>query len=77
MEDNSLNISFTGEYNNSIDQKNRLSIPAKYRKALSPVNNGTGKSIDAPLSLKSIAVKLSPLGPTLAPTVFWNLTDKS
>ena len=36
-----LNISFTGEYNNTIDQKNRLSIPAKYRKALSPINNGT------------------------------------
>ena len=41
MEENNLNISFTGEYNNSIDQKNRLSIPIKYRKALSPVNNGT------------------------------------
>ena len=39
--DNNLNISFTGEYNNTIDQKNRLSIPAKYRKALSPVNDST------------------------------------
>ena len=41
MEDNNLNISFTGEYNNTIDQKNRLSIPVKYRKSLSPVNNST------------------------------------
>ena len=41
MNNDSLNISFTGEFHNSIDQKNRLSIPAKYRKALSPVNNGT------------------------------------
>tara|TARA_B110000014_G_scaffold261522_1_gene253404 strand:- start:5733 stop:6191 length:459 start_codon:yes stop_codon:yes gene_type:complete len=41
MEDNNLNISFTGEFNNTIDQKNRLSIPAKYRKALSPVNHST------------------------------------
>ena len=41
MEENNLNISFTGEYRNTIDQKNRLSIPIKYRKALSPVNNGT------------------------------------
>ena len=28
-------MSFTGEFYNTIDQKNRLSIPAKYRKALS------------------------------------------
>mgnify|MGYP001211000457 CR=1 FL=1 len=41
MKFNNLNISFTGEYSNSIDQKNRLSIPVKYRKALSPINNGT------------------------------------
>tara|TARA_B110000438_G_C15393193_1_gene469965 strand:- start:123 stop:572 length:450 start_codon:yes stop_codon:yes gene_type:complete len=34
-------MSFTGEYNNIIDQKNRLSIPAKYRKALDNVNNKT------------------------------------
>ena len=34
-------MSFTGEFYNTIDQKNRLSIPAKYRKALSPVNNNT------------------------------------
>ena len=41
MENSNLNISFTGEACNSIDQKNRLSIPAKYRKALSPINNNT------------------------------------
>ena len=41
MEDSSLNISFTGEHNNSIDQKNRLSIPAKYRKALDLSNDKT------------------------------------
>ena len=32
-------MSFTGEYNNIIDQKNRLSIPAKYRKALDIIND--------------------------------------
>jgi MraZ protein len=36
-----LNLSFTGEYNNSLDQKNRLSIPAKFRKALDPINDRT------------------------------------
>ena len=41
MKNDNLNISFTGEFRNTIDQKNRLSIPAKYRKALSPVNDGT------------------------------------
>ena len=41
MKSDNLNISFTGESRNSIDQKNRLSIPAKYRKSLSPVNNNT------------------------------------
>ncbi len=34
-------MSFTGEYNNLIDQKNRLSIPAKYRKALNIENDKT------------------------------------
>ena len=34
-------MSFTGEFYNTIDQKNRLSIPAKYRKSLSPSNDQT------------------------------------
>tara|TARA_Y100000590_G_scaffold265745_1_gene298505 strand:+ start:621 stop:1070 length:450 start_codon:yes stop_codon:yes gene_type:complete len=34
-------MSFTGEYINSIDQKNRLSIPAKFRNALNQSNNKT------------------------------------
>ena len=34
-------MSFTGEYNNSLDQKNRLSVPAKFRKSLNPINNKT------------------------------------
>ena len=38
---NKLNISFTGEYHNSLDQKNRLNIPAKFRKVLDPVNDRT------------------------------------
>ena len=38
---NKLQISFTGEYHNSLDQKNRLNIPAKFRKVLNPVNERT------------------------------------
>ena len=34
-------MSFTGEYNNIIDQKNRLSIPAKFRKSLAEKNKKT------------------------------------
>ena len=33
--------SFTGEYINSLDNKNRLNIPAKFRKSLDPVNDRT------------------------------------
>tara|TARA_Y100001968_G_scaffold70190_1_gene61336 strand:- start:1590 stop:2036 length:447 start_codon:yes stop_codon:yes gene_type:complete len=36
-----MNLSFTGEYNYSIDQKGRLNIPAKFRKALDPENDNT------------------------------------
>ena len=36
-----INISFTGEFRNNIDQKNRLSIPVKYRRSLLPENNCT------------------------------------
>ena len=34
-------MSFTGEFYNTIDQKNRFSIPAKYRKSLSLTNDKT------------------------------------
>ena len=39
--ENKIHISFTGEYHNSLDQKNRLNIPAKFRKVLDPVNDRT------------------------------------
>ena len=41
MSDEKINISFTGEYYNALDSKNRLSIPAKFRKALNPINDRT------------------------------------
>ena len=34
-------MSFTGEYNNILDQKNRFSIPAKFRKSLHLSNDKT------------------------------------
>ena len=51
------NMSFTGEYNNLLDQKNRLSIPAKYRNQLNPINDKTFvlcKGFDACLFLYPI-----------------------
>ena len=41
MSEEKINISFTGEYYNTLDSKNRLSIPAKFRKALNPINDRT------------------------------------
>ena len=41
MKEDRLNISFTGEYYNTLDSKSRLSIPAKFRKALDPINDRT------------------------------------
>jgi len=38
---NTLHISFTGEYHNALDKKNRLNIPAKFRKVLDPINDRT------------------------------------
>jgi len=38
---NIFNQSFTGEYNNSLDGKNRMNIPAKFRKSLDPINDRT------------------------------------
>ena len=36
-----MQISFTGEFNYTIDTKGRLNIPAKFRKALDPINDRT------------------------------------
>ena len=37
----SIKLRFTGEYQNTLDQKNRVNVPAKFRKALNPINNRT------------------------------------
>ena len=36
-----INLSFTGEYEYSLDQKSRLIIPARFRKSLGEENNKT------------------------------------
>ena len=37
----SIKLRFAGEYYKSLDLKNRVNIPAKFRKALDPVNDKT------------------------------------
>ena len=37
----SIKLRFSGEYYNSLDSKNRVNIPAKFRKALDPINDRT------------------------------------
>ena len=41
MKMKSIKLRFTGEYSNTLDQKNRVNVPAKFRKALDPINNRT------------------------------------
>ena len=36
-----IKLRFTGEYSNTLDFKNRVNIPAKFRKALDPINDRT------------------------------------
>jgi MraZ protein len=36
-----IKLRFSGEYSNTLDLKNRVNIPAKFRKALEPVNDRT------------------------------------
>ena len=38
---NSIKLRFSGEYSNTLDSKNRVNIPAKFRKALDPINDRT------------------------------------
>ena len=38
---NSIKLRFAGEYLNTLDSKNRVNIPAKFRKALDPINDRT------------------------------------
>ena len=55
---NSIKLRFTGEYSNSLDLKNRVNIPAKFRKALDPINDRTfviTRGFDPCLALYPIA----------------------
>ena len=38
---NSIKLRFAGEYSNTLDLKNRVNIPSKFRKALDPINDRT------------------------------------
>ena len=38
---NSIKLRFSGEYLSSLDAKNRVNIPAKFRKVLDPINDRT------------------------------------
>ena len=38
---NSIKLRFSGEYLNTLDAKNRVNIPAKFRKVLDPINDRT------------------------------------
>ena len=37
----SIKQRFSGEFHNTLDLKNRINIPAKFRKALDPINDKT------------------------------------
>ena len=37
----SIKLRFAGEYHKTLDLKNRVNIPAKFRKALDPINDKT------------------------------------
>ena len=38
---NNVKLRFSGEYLNTLDAKNRMNIPAKFRKVLDPINDRT------------------------------------
>ena len=55
---NSIKLRFAGEYSNTLDLKNRVNIPAKFRKALDPINDRTfviTRGFDPCLSLYHIS----------------------
>lgn len=55
---NSIKLRFAGEYSNTLDLKNRVNIPAKFRKALDPINDRTfviTRGFDPCLSLYPIS----------------------
>jgi MraZ protein len=62
---NSIKLRFAGEYANTLDLKNRVNIPAKFRKALDPINDRTfviTRGFDSCL--------------TLYPILEWNIVEQ-